>query len=124
MTVGERLAKLRNEVGLKQKEVSGMLGVATSTLGSWETNANMPTTEKLIELSEIYNVNIDYILGCTYESISWKDLLSSYKIGSSEIKIKIIVETFLSFGENERRDLLDYAQYLKYRQEKRSEKNK
>lgn len=62
MTTGSRLKKLREEKGLSQEEVAKLVGVSREAVTFWETERTKPT-RKLKELSALYNVSADYILG-------------------------------------------------------------
>ena len=56
------LEKLRREHDLTQKELAVKIGVANNTISQWETGLYKPPTEKLIKLSKLFNVSIDYLL--------------------------------------------------------------
>lgn len=62
MTTGSRLKKLREEKGLSQEEVAKLVGVSREAVTFWETGRTKPI-RKLKELSALYNVSADYILG-------------------------------------------------------------
>lgn len=65
MDLGKRLRELRLEKGLNQIDIANMLGVERSTYGKYETGDSSPDYEKLIQLSDFYQVSIDYLLGKT-----------------------------------------------------------
>jgi len=65
MDLGKRLKQLRIERGLNQIDIANMLGVERSTYGKYETGDSSPDYEKLIQLSDFYQVSIDYLLGKT-----------------------------------------------------------
>lgn len=58
-----RIKQLRKEKKLSQLELAQKLGVAQSTLSTWETGRFEPDSKSLIALSEIFSVSVDYILG-------------------------------------------------------------
>lgn len=62
MTTSSRLKKLREEKGLSQEEVAKIVGVSREAVTFWETGRTKPI-RKLKELSALYNVSADYILG-------------------------------------------------------------
>ena len=62
-TLGERLRKARNAVGLSQNEIAKQLKVARTTVTMWENNANIPDPLTLAKLAQIYKVTSDYLLG-------------------------------------------------------------
>ena len=47
---------------LKSKDIADMLKVNESTYSEWEHNRIPIPTKRLIELADIYKVNIDYML--------------------------------------------------------------
>ena len=58
-----------------------MLGLSKSAIGSYEAEISEPSFDNLIKISELFNVNIDYLLGHSRESISWntdRDWFSVY----------------------------------------------
>ncbi len=57
------LEELRNEKGLTKAKVAEELKVHETTYGKWENEKETIPTERLITLSEYYEVSIDYIVG-------------------------------------------------------------
>ena len=62
MTTGEKLAKLRREQNLTQKQLAELLGVSRQAISKWESGAAYPETEKLIRLGKLYHCSMDYLL--------------------------------------------------------------
>jgi transcriptional regulator with XRE-family HTH domain len=60
MDLGIRLKQLRIERGLNQIDIANMLGVERSTYGKYETGDSSPDYDKLIQLSNFYQVSIDF----------------------------------------------------------------
>ena len=60
-----RLKELRIKKNLRQEDVAQMLGVERSTYTKYESGASKPKNETLVELSNFYNVSVDYILEIT-----------------------------------------------------------
>ena len=58
-----RFKEARKMNNMKAVDVAEKLGVATPTFSSWESGKKSPPYESLIELSKLYNVSIDYLLG-------------------------------------------------------------
>lgn len=63
MTIGDIIKQLRIEKGLTQTELATMLFTSQDTISLWERNKSLPDVESVIELTKIFNVSADYILG-------------------------------------------------------------
>ncbi len=62
-TVGMRLKSLRTLYGLKQSEISEMLGIEEKSYSAYETGQNLPRTETLISICEILETTPNTLLG-------------------------------------------------------------
>lgn len=62
MTFGEKIQKLRKEAGLSQEELSYQLGVSRQAISKWERDNGYPETEKIVRMSKLFNVSLDYLL--------------------------------------------------------------
>ena len=60
--IGSFLQALRREKGLTQEQLAEQMGVARRTVSRWETGSNMPDLDILIELSDLYGVDLREIL--------------------------------------------------------------
>lgn len=63
MTVGQRIAQKRKEMGLSQEALGEQLGVSRQAIYKWESDATLPEIEKLIALSKIFGVSVGWLLG-------------------------------------------------------------
>ena len=66
--IGKFLQELRKEKELTQEQLAERTGVARRTVSRWETGANMPDLDILIELSDFYEVDLREILNGERES--------------------------------------------------------
>lgn len=62
MTFGEKIQKLRKESGLSQEELAGQLEVSRQAVSKWERDSGYPETEKIVRMSRIFHVTLDYLL--------------------------------------------------------------
>lgn len=60
--IGERMKRIREEIGLNQKDFADALGISAPTLSGYESGGSKPTFEVLVKLSEQYKINVYYIL--------------------------------------------------------------
>ena len=62
MTVGKRIAKLRKERKLSQKELASLLFVADKTISSWEIDRTEPSLEMLVKLSDVFGCSMSFLM--------------------------------------------------------------
>lgn len=60
MTLGNRLAHLREKTGISQERLGELLGVTRQTVSSWETDKLLPKPENLRALCRCFRVEYDY----------------------------------------------------------------
>lgn len=60
MTLGNRLAHLREKTGISQERLGELLGVTRQTVSSWETDKLLPKPENLQALCRYFRVGYDY----------------------------------------------------------------
>ncbi|CAB4128089.1 transcriptional repressor DicA [uncultured Caudovirales phage] len=59
----KRLRDLRKKLQLSQKEIGDKLNVSMQVISNWERNYSSPGIESLQDLSLLFDVDIDYLLG-------------------------------------------------------------
>lgn len=62
MILADKLIELRKKKGLSQEELAEILGVSRQSVSKWESAQCAPELNKLIQLSDIYGVSLDYLL--------------------------------------------------------------
>ena len=60
--IGGRLAELRSENRLTQEELAEQLGVSRQAISKWESDKTFPNIDKLLSISALYQVSLDYLL--------------------------------------------------------------
>lgn len=81
MTFGERLTVLRKENGYNTRnEFADKLGIPSTTLRNYETDVREPGHTFLKQVSEFFNVSVDYLLCLTDD----KEVLNSFRLRASE----------------------------------------
>lgn len=66
MTFGEKLLKLRKENGMSQDELAIHISVTRQAISRWENDSSLPDTEKVVLISNLFNVSTDYLLKDDY----------------------------------------------------------
>lgn len=62
MKLHEKLYQLRKEKGLTQAELAERLEVSRQSVSNWEVGTTTPSTKRLRDLSQLYDVPLDYLL--------------------------------------------------------------
>ncbi len=62
---GKILKELRAEAKLSQTKLGEKLGFSNQTVSFWELGNREPDLDTLVEISEFFNVSVDYLLGKT-----------------------------------------------------------
>lgn len=89
MDFGEKLLALRKKEGMSQESLAEKLNTSRQAISKWENNQGFPETEKLLKISNIFNVSLDYLLK---DSVEHKEESDSYYVSR---------EVAQSFLENE-----------------------
>lgn len=63
MNFKEELYELRRLKGISQEEIGEKINVSRQTISKWENGQTTPELEKLIELSKIFDIPIDELIG-------------------------------------------------------------
>ena len=74
-----KLFELRTEQGLSQREIAKILNISQGTYNNWENERTQPSIEDLIQLSKIFKVSVDYLIGNQVEEILIKEDQSSLR---------------------------------------------
>lgn len=61
--VAERIKYLREQKGMTQADLAKQLGITRSSVNAWEMGISVPSTQYIVELSNIFKVSTDYLLG-------------------------------------------------------------
>lgn len=61
--IADRIKELRLKNGIKQTELAKILGLSRSAINAWEMGVSVPSTQYLIDLSKLFRVSTDHLLG-------------------------------------------------------------
>lgn len=62
MNIADRIQYLRKQKGYSQEELADKTGVSRQAVSKWESEQSTPDLEKIIAMSELFEVTTDYIL--------------------------------------------------------------
>ena len=61
--IGERIKDLREKLNMTQTALARRLGLSRSAMNAWEMGVSIPSVPYLLQLSELFRVSVDYLLG-------------------------------------------------------------
>ena len=93
MIFKEKLLELRKQKGWSQEELGNNLDVSRQTISKWESGQSTPEMEKLVKISEIFEISLDeLIIGIKNEvKESVEENKNSDKPKKSKIKIVFMI---------------------------------
>lgn len=62
MTIADRILELRKVKGISQEELADKIGVSRQAVSKWESEQSIPDLDKIIILSEFFEVTTDFLL--------------------------------------------------------------
>lgn len=88
-TVRNRIRDLREDMDLRQIDVSKATGIDQKTLSNYETGKTNPDSFAIIRLAEFFQVTTDYLLGYASSNIKNKEDIAA-KLSRIEKELKEI----------------------------------
>ena len=88
----DTIKKLRETAGYSQSSLAKALGVTRSAVNAWEMGLSIPTTQYVAELTQLFHVSADYMLGL--------DNTESIYIGNLSEEEKHILYSLLNYFHN------------------------
>ncbi|MGS2517582.1 helix-turn-helix domain-containing protein [Clostridioides difficile] len=114
-SLGDRIANLRKELDINQKELATKVGITEASLSRYENNLREPKSEIIVRLAKALETSTDYLLGVNDNTkISKEDKLIIENLSVSE-KNKKLLEKIYSLEKEDREaieKMIDNA-YLK-----------
>lgn len=62
INVGKNIKKLRKDRSMTQEQLAEVLRVTVGAVYKWENSVSMPEISKLVEMAELFEVSVDYLL--------------------------------------------------------------
>lgn len=82
MNIAERILTIRRRCGLTQAEFAEKLGVSDKAVSKWERGISMPDLSVLTDISKLFGVSTDVLLGLREEEINGEPIsLEKYLMG-------------------------------------------
>ena len=86
MSFGERLLELRKEHNMTQEDLANKIHVTRQTISKWELDMTVPDMDILIDLSQLFQISIDELVGNAEKNASTdiKKEMKSYEYVSKK----------------------------------------
>ncbi|MBP3399269.1 MAG: helix-turn-helix transcriptional regulator [Erysipelotrichaceae bacterium] len=62
MNLGKKIYEQRIKKNLSQEDLANLLNVSRQSVSKWENNNTVPDLEKMIKLSEIFEISLDELV--------------------------------------------------------------
>lgn len=85
-TIAQKIKDLREQSNMTQAALGKTLGLTRAAVNAWEMGVSVPSTTYIIELSKIFRVSTDYLLGLgdnatiSVEGLTEKQISSVYHV--------------------------------------------
>ena len=86
----KRIKELRKEAGLTQQQLGDKLNVTKGSICSYENGTRMASIDILIQMCNIFRVDLDYLIGTDSYIVS--DRSENYGLRMANEEINLIVE--------------------------------
>lgn len=70
MTFADHLISLRKQAGLSQEQLGEAVGVSRQAVSKWESGSTTPELEKLLALSNFFEITLDQLVGRNSSSLN------------------------------------------------------
>lgn len=87
MSLGEKIADLRKANKLSQEDLAEKVGVARQTISKWELEETAPDIKQAQELSRIFNISLDELVGNDINNIVVEKISNTERLAGMIIKI-------------------------------------
>ena len=91
MNFSEKLYELRKKEGLSQEELAEKVGVSRQTISKWEMGQSSPEMEKLVNLSKLFSLSIDELVGNDVTNEKENTSQEDVKPKKKHIFLKVII---------------------------------
>ena len=101
----ERMKLLRIQKGMTQQELAILFNVTRPCVCYWEAGSRFPDCDTLVELSKLYDVSLDYLLGRSDKRAAQAESAALSNDESNYLDLSIL-------NSENRSQLVAYYEYL------------
>lgn len=95
MNFSEKLQELRKSKGLSQEALAQKLDVSRQAVSKWETGEGYPEMDKLLLLSDLFQVSLDYLLKNEANQVNTQQ--EKYFMSSSQIQEFVVFKNAFAY---------------------------
>lgn len=120
-TLASRISKARKKANLTQQQVAERLNVARTSVSHWENGAREPDLKTIRELSELFGVAFEYLVGASnstpvnQEHISDANDFIKTSLGND---VQVMFRDITSFDDAEKEELKNFINFIKSKKKK------
>ncbi|GAE37386.1 helix-turn-helix domain-containing protein [Halalkalibacter akibai] len=89
MSLGSNISNKRKSLKLSQEYVAEQLGVSRQAVSKWETNQSEPSTDNLIKLTELFEIDIKELVSPEQYVEEQKDVETRIEESQKDIKMQM-----------------------------------
>ena len=80
MNISQKILLQRKKKGISQEDLANALNVSRQAVSKWESSQSVPDMDKIVALSNYFNITTDYLLKDEIETIDGADNYSSKNV--------------------------------------------
>lgn len=98
MNLGNNISAKRKSMGMTQEELAANLGVSPQAVSKWENNLSCPDISLLPEISKIFGISVDELLGVApatekTEEKSYTEIIYEEPVYNGKKATKLLITT-------------------------------
>lgn len=91
MNFAEKLQSLRKAKGMSQENLADQIGVSRQAVSKWELGVSLPDMDKIIAISGMFNVTIDYLVK---DGVSDTGISGNTAVGETPAGVQIVERVY------------------------------
>jgi transcriptional regulator with XRE-family HTH domain len=71
MIIADKIIMLRKKNDWSQEQLAEQLGISRQSVSKWESGAAVPDLDRILKLSELFGVSVDYLVKDEMEEVHY-----------------------------------------------------
>ena len=111
MILGQMISKLREDKNYTQKELAKQLNITAGCLSKYETGRSEPPLSIVVQIADLFEVSVDYLLGRNTIKLNYTELKKEY---SKAVTGFDMINDMLSLDAQHRKRLAEQLEIIKF----------